>query len=68
MYSSGYLLEPHDLPGVQGGAKKRTGSIGSEVLLDCIVIGADPGCLQSYIHLGRYNFRYEHVLMHSIRR
>jgi thioredoxin reductase (NADPH) len=33
------------------------GDIGSEALLDCIVIGAGPGGLQACIHLGRYNFR-----------
>jgi thioredoxin reductase (NADPH) len=36
---------------------ERTGSIGTEELLDCIVIGAGPGGLQACIHLGRYNFR-----------
>jgi len=36
---------------------KPAGGIGSEALLDCIVIGAGPGGLQACIHLGRYNFR-----------
>jgi len=36
---------------------ERTGSIGTEELFDCIVIGAGPGGLQACIHLGRYNFR-----------
>jgi thioredoxin reductase (NADPH) len=36
---------------------ERADSIGSETLLDCIVIGAGPGGLQACIHLGRYNFR-----------
>jgi thioredoxin reductase (NADPH) len=36
---------------------ERTDSIGTEELLDCIVIGAGPGGLQACIHLGRYNFR-----------
>src|SRR5512147_3307571 len=36
---------------------ERTGGIGSEALLDFIVIGAGPGGLQACIHLGRYNFR-----------
>ncbi len=31
--------------------------MGSETILDCIVIGAGPGGLQACIHLGRYNFR-----------
>ncbi len=31
--------------------------LGSETLLDCIVIGAGPGGLQACIHLGRYNFK-----------
>ena len=37
--------------------------IGSEILFDCIVIGAGPGGLQACIHLGRYNFRV--MLFHS---
>src|SRR5512147_1212347 len=36
---------------------ERTGGIGSEALLDFIVIGAGPGGLQACIYLGRYNFR-----------
>jgi thioredoxin reductase (NADPH) len=36
---------------------ERAGGIGSEAVLDCIVIGAGPGGLQACIHLGRYNFR-----------
>lgn len=36
---------------------ERADSIGSETILDCIVIGAGPGGLQASIHLGRYNFR-----------
>jgi thioredoxin reductase (NADPH) len=36
---------------------ERADGIGSETLLDCIVIGAGPGGLQASIHLGRYNFR-----------
>jgi thioredoxin reductase (NADPH) len=42
---------------------ERAGGIGSEALLDCIVIGAGPGGLQACIHLGRYNFRV--LLFHS---
>ena len=42
---------------------KRVDIIGSETLLDCIVIGAGPGGLQACIHLGRYNFRV--MLFHS---
>ncbi len=42
---------------------ERVGSIGSEALIDCIVIGAGPGGLQACIHLGRYNFRV--MLFHS---
>jgi thioredoxin reductase (NADPH) len=37
--------------------------IGSETLLDCIVVGAGPGGLQACIHLGRYNFKV--MLFHS---
>jgi len=33
------------------------GGMGTEAILDCIVIGAGPGGLQACIHLGRYNFR-----------
>lgn len=47
-------------PGYGGGAMERRGGIGSEALLDCIVIGAGPGGLQACIHLGRYNF---HVML-----
>jgi thioredoxin reductase (NADPH) len=36
---------------------ERADGIGSETLLDCIVIGAGPGGLQACIYLGRYNFR-----------
>jgi thioredoxin reductase (NADPH) len=36
---------------------ERSDNIGSETLLDCIVVGAGPGGLQAAIHLGRYNFR-----------
>jgi thioredoxin reductase (NADPH) len=36
---------------------ERAGGMGSEAILDCIVIGAGPGGLQACIHLGRYNFR-----------
>lgn len=36
---------------------ERADGIGSEALLDCIVIGAGPGGLQASIYLGRYNFR-----------
>ena len=36
---------------------------GSEILYDCIVIGAGPGGLQACIHLGRYNFRV--LLFHT---
>ena len=39
------------------------GGMGTEVPLDCIVIGAGPGGLQACIHLGRYNFRV--LLFHS---
>jgi thioredoxin reductase (NADPH) len=42
---------------------EQSGGIGSETLLDCIVIGAGPGGLQACIHLGRYNFRV--LLFHS---
>jgi thioredoxin reductase (NADPH) len=42
---------------------EQTGIIGSETLLDCIVIGAGPGGLQACIHLGRYNFRV--LLFHT---
>ncbi|NTW60632.1 MAG: NAD(P)/FAD-dependent oxidoreductase [Nitrospirae bacterium] len=42
---------------------EQTNSIGSETLLDCIVIGGGPGGLQACIHLGRYNFRV--VLFHT---
>jgi thioredoxin reductase (NADPH) len=38
-------------------------STGSEILHDCIVIGAGPGGLQACIHLGRYNFRV--MLFHT---
>jgi len=41
----------------------QAGVIGSEKLLDCIVIGAGPGGLQACIHLGRYNFRV--MLFHT---
>jgi thioredoxin reductase (NADPH) len=41
---------------------EQANSIGSEMLLDCIVIGGGPGGLQACIHLGRYNFRV--VLFH----
>jgi thioredoxin reductase (NADPH) len=36
---------------------EQTDNVGSEALLDCIVIGAGPGGLQACIHIGRYNFR-----------
>jgi thioredoxin reductase (NADPH) len=42
---------------------EQTNSIGSETILDCIVIGAGPGGLQACIHLGRYNFRV--LLFHT---
>ncbi len=42
---------------------ERSDGIGSETLLDCIVIGASPGGLQASIHLGRYNFRV--MLFHT---
>lgn len=42
---------------------EQNGAIGTEALLDCIVIGAGPGGLQACIHLGRYNFRV--LLFHS---
>lgn len=42
---------------------EQTNVIGSETLLDCIVIGAGPGGLQACIHLGRYNFRV--LLFHT---
>jgi len=39
--------------------ERKTGidTLGSDIPLDCIVIGAGPGGLQACIHLGRYNFR-----------
>ena len=46
-----------------GGAMEQAGGIGSEALLDCIVIGAGPGGLQACIYLGRYNFRV--LLFHT---
>jgi thioredoxin reductase (NADPH) len=49
--------------GARGGAMDNAGGMGSETLLDCIVIGAGPGGLQACIHLGRYNFRV--MLFHS---
>jgi thioredoxin reductase (NADPH) len=42
---------------------EQVGVMGSETILDCIVIGAGPGGLQACIHLGRYNFRV--LLFHS---
>ena len=36
---------------------EQAGTIDTETVLDCIVIGAGPGGLQACIHLGRYNFR-----------
>jgi len=42
---------------------EHAGGASSEVLLDCIVIGAGPGGLQACIHLGRYNFRV--LLFHT---
>ena len=42
---------------------EQTGNLGSEAILDCIVIGAGPGGLQACIHLGRYNFKV--MLFHT---
>jgi len=42
---------------------EQANTTGSDILYDCIVIGAGPGGLQASIHLGRYNFRV--VLFHT---